>query len=126
MAIVIILASISIPAFISITRGSGIRYTVRTVNNYLSLARQRAIMDRDDITFHYAGNEFWVELGDGTQLATVTNAPDVNFAGSGSLTFRSDGSAGGATYTDIVISDSQSGMSRTVQVNQMTGGISVK
>lgn len=136
IVIVTIIAAISIPAFISIGRGYGMRHTVSTVFNHLSLARQWAITHREKVKFEYnsdgAGgtSTFWItiprEVGDDLELVhPITNAPEVYFDSprSDTITFKTDGGLDRIAAT-LTITDGS--ISKTIQINALTGAISTE
>ncbi len=134
IVIITIIASISIPAFISIGRGYGMRHTTSTVFNHLALARQWAITHREKVEFHVesAGpggkSTFWItvprEGGSDLELVhKITNSPDVYFdpAGSKTIVFKTDGGLSGVNDS-ILITDGS--ISKTIQINALTGAMS--
>jgi len=146
MAIII---AISVPAFVGMGRGSGMRGAVRSVHSTLSLLRQWAITHREQVTFvyfegvaptssyYYATNEFGVALISTNYNDKYNGSPtlplEVMFDGDGAITFKTDGGlASGAASTNIYIWDRKfkdSGDTtkrKTISINGLTGGIRVE
>lgn len=135
IVIITIIAAISIPAFISIGRGYGMRHTVSTVFNHLSLARQWAITHREKVEFRYnsggAGgtSTFWItiprEVGDDLELVhPVTNEPEVYFVDVDSpIRFKTDGGLDDVNAT-LKITDGK--ITKTIQINALTGAMSTE
>lgn len=152
MVVAVTLMVVSLPAFLSIGRGIGMRTAVNNVRSTISLSRQWAITHREQITFVAMNN---LEYQDDTG-ALVTNPAycatnnqadviqrgtplpfDVTFRPPGGdvvtrLTFKTDGGlAGGIGTVKIILVDEKSKLSSdpietTISINGLTGGITVE
>jgi len=139
MVIAVILMAVSLPSFISVGRGAGMRTATSSIRSTVALSRQWAITHREEITFvasstglvwttnnlpvlttndhacYYATNA----AGDLIQSITdlpldVTFSEDVSDKSATRLTFKTDGGlagAGGAATTNIVLVDKKSRIS---------------
>ena len=128
MVIIVIIGAISIPAFISISRGHGMRSTVSSVVNHVSLARQWAITHRKKIEFHYSNSVshsiFWIQDENGIQISRViTNTPGITFGDTGSVRFKTDGGVDGINAS-VEIKDETA--TKKIKIVALTGMISVE
>ena len=134
MVIMAIIVSISIPAFIGMGRGFGMRSTVASVRNTLSFARQWAITHKEEVTFHCDpisgadGSTFCVTNQAGIYISSVvTNSLDVNFENSVSVTFKTDGGLTDTIEKSITIQDrNHPTVTNTITIYGLTGGIKVE
>jgi len=132
MALII---AISVPAFVGIGRGAGMRGSVRSVHSTLSLLRQWAITHREQVTFvyfagvsptssyYYATNEFGAVIDKTNELPL-----EVVFEGDGAVTFKTDGGLDLSGFvTNIYIRDrkfpTDATKGKTISINGLTGGI---
>jgi len=148
MVIAVVIMAVSLPSFLSMGRGAGMRTAVNNVRSTVALSRQWAITHREEITFVAKTNE-WVYVmtnstwaprtndiscyyatnAEGTLIQSVTKLPlDVAFESSSSNTFKTDGGlASGATPKDIVLVDKKNtSIKTTITINGLTGGIKVE
>jgi len=151
MVIAVVIMSVSLPAFINIGRGAGMRTAVNSVHSTIALSRQWAITHREKITFEAANNlgyrkddgkwtnnpAYCAKNQDGGFVQKGVPLPlDVNFKQpSGnvvtSLTFKTDGGlANGSDTYFIKLVDKNDpdnlNKTRTISINGLTGGIKVE
>ena len=138
MFIMAIIATISIPAFTSMGRGSALRSAVSTFYTSISLARQWAITHKEEVTFTcyrdtaagsgFTGSTFCVINQAGIYISSVvTNSLDVNFENSVSVTFKTDGGLTDIISKSITIQDrNEIGDPRIITIYGLTGGIKVE
>lgn len=144
MLIIVILYSISVPAFRNIGRGSALRNSARTVYNSLSLARQWAITHKEEVKFYYknvsnTNSCFYVINEDDQIISKSNNLPlEVKFEVPDILdhhvAFKSDGGVkiegpGEIEPAEITIQEDREGSappSRTITINKLTGGIKIE
>jgi len=150
MVIAVAITAISLPSFISMGRGIGMRTAVNNVSATIALSRQWAITHREKVTFiisntglvynitsnqvSLAANDhacYYATNAGGAMVQSITDLPlDVNFA-SGSetnLKFQTDGGLGGVGDVDILLKykNIQGAPNKTISVNKMTGAIKVE
>ena len=132
MVIAVVIMAVSLPSFISLGRGAGMRTSVNNVRSTVALARQWAITHREQITFVaspvglvYSTNNlivsttndhacyYAISAEDGALVQSITELPlDVQFSEDSSdqsetnLTFKTDGGlASGVATKKIVLVD---------------------
>lgn len=134
MFIVAVIMAISLPAFIGIGRGAGMRTAVNNVRSTVALSRQWAITHREEITFvtsttgmvYNATNNpqfseatndhacyYAISAVNTGLIQSITDLPlDVTFDDTSpnvtSLTFKTDGGLGGVATVFIVLVDKKS------------------
>ncbi|MDD5484200.1 MAG: prepilin-type N-terminal cleavage/methylation domain-containing protein [Kiritimatiellae bacterium] len=104
MVLMAIIIGISVPAFVGMGRGAGMRGAVRSVHSSLSLVRQWAITHREQVTFVYCNGDnaesYFYATNEFNTAIISTNEPttlplDVIFYFSSGtndyITFKSDG-----------------------------------
>ena len=133
MVVMALIMSVSIPAFTSMGRGSGLRNAVSIVHTSLSLARQWAITHKDEISFSYftaSGSDasyFILTNRNGVAIQNEMELPmNVEFSANGSFKFKTDGGINPLTPSPIVIKDKETTMSKTITLYGLTGGIKVE
>lgn len=141
MVVAVVIMTVSLPSFISMGRGAGMRTAVNSVSSTIALARQWAITHREQITFVAMNNLVypndsgaWVTNPaycatnqDGFVQKGVPLPLDVNFGASVSLTFKTDGGLGSvATFPIKLVDKNDSSKTRTISINGLTGGITVE
>lgn len=148
MVIAAVIMAVSLPSFISMGRGAGMRTAVNNVRSTAALSRQWAITHREEITFVAMSNLVyqndsggWVtnpaycaKNQDGELVQKGVPLPlDVTFGSSSetSLTFKTDGGLTiGASTKNIVLVDklnpTDQNKKRTISINGLTGGIKVE
>ena len=148
MVIAVVIMSVSLPAFINIGRGAGMRTAVNSVHSTIALSRQWAITHREKITFEAANNlgyqeddgewtnnpAYCAKNQDGGFVQKGVPLPlDVTFVEGASvvtsLTFKTDGGLDivGATPVKIILVDKKnSSIKKTISINGLTGGIKVE
>ena len=150
MVIAVVIMAVSLPSFLSMGRGAGMRTAVNNVRSTVALSRQWAITHREQITFIAMSNLVYQE----DSGAWVTNPAycannqsgeivqkgvplplDVTFdppsASATSLTFKTDGGLTvGSSTEKIVLVDKRNptdiNKQRTITINGLTGGIKVE
>jgi prepilin-type N-terminal cleavage/methylation domain-containing protein len=151
MVIAVVIMAVSLPSFISMGRGAGMRTAVNNVRSTLALSRQWAITHREEITFVTSPTGLVWTTNNQAVLTTndhacyyafsgvnttnlvqsITKLPlDVTFESASALsnTFKKDGGlAGGAGTETIVLVDKRNNdIKKTITINRLTGGITVK
>ena len=148
MVIAVVIMAVSLPSFISIGRGTGMRTAVNNVRSTVALSRQWAITHREEITFIAAQDLVyqddsgdWVtnpaycaKNQDGEIVQRGVPLPlDVMFASPDgsvvtSLIFKTDGGLANGTgpYSIKLVDKNDAAKTRTISINGLTGGISVK
>ncbi|MDD5679548.1 MAG: prepilin-type N-terminal cleavage/methylation domain-containing protein [Kiritimatiellae bacterium] len=153
MVVAAIIMSVSLPSFIGMGRGSGMRTAVNNVSSTIALSRQWAITHREQITFFasttgmvYTTNNVLQEatnnhacyyaISEGVLVQSITDLPlDVTFNDKSpnvtSLVFKTDGGlAGGSETKKIVLADKnkplETSRQKTISINGLTGGIKVE
>ena len=153
MVIAVVIMAVSLPSFISMGRGAGMRTAVNNIRSTVALSRQWAITHREQITFvasstgmvynmtngvfSEATNDhacYYATNAAGTLVQSITDLPlDVTFdnASETNLTFKTDGGlASGVTPKSIVLVDKRNpadiNKQRTISINGLTGGIKVQ
>ena len=152
MVIAVVIMAVSLPSFLSMGRGAGMRTAVNNVRSTVSLSRQWAITHRVEITFVasstglvYTTNNlivlatndhacYYATNSEGGLVQSVTDLPlDVTFGDAKvSLTFKTDGGLDGNVTdpSDIIIVDkrnaSDADKKRTISITRLTGGINVE
>ena len=142
MAIII---GITIPAFVGLTRGTGMRGTVSSVSSTLSLCRQWAITHREKVTFrlvaaggtssyYYVSNESGVTiektnniLGDVKFIIDNGTSDAIMFTPTGGLKVKAGDlnvTANGEKYVKIADRKKEN-IVTTILINNLTGGISI-
>ncbi|MFH0922301.1 MAG: prepilin-type N-terminal cleavage/methylation domain-containing protein [Fibrobacterota bacterium] len=148
MVVAAIIMAVSLPSFISMGRGIGMRTAVNNVHSTVALSRQWAITHREEITFvasstgmvynmtngvlSEAANDhacYYAVSAAGDMIQSITDLPlDVRFESLNvSLTFKTDGglTIGGST-ANVVLMDKRTGIKKTISINGLTGGIRVE
>ena len=138
MVIAVVIMSVSLPSFISLGRGAGMRNAVNNVHSTIALSRQWAITHREQITFvasstgmvyNMTNNPpdfslttndhacYYAVSAEGTLVQSITDLPlDVKFSedsgdkSATNLTFKTDGGLDGSASapSDIVLVDRKS------------------
>ena len=149
MVIAVVIMAVSLPSFLSMGRGAGMRTAVNNVRSTVALSRQWAITHREQITFvasstglvynmtngvlSEATNDhacYYATNAEGAMIQSITDLPlDVRFkSSSASLTFKTDGGLTiGAATTNIVLMDKRnSDVEKAISINGLTGGIRVQ
>ena len=149
MVIAVIIMAVSLPAFLSMGRGAGMRTALNSVRSTVALSRQWAITHREQITFvasstgmvynmtNYVFSKttndhacYYATNAAGTLVQSITDLPlDVTFGDpKASLTFKTDGGlATGAGTEKIVLVDKRNPViEKTISINGLTGGIKVE
>jgi prepilin-type N-terminal cleavage/methylation domain-containing protein len=151
MVIAVVIMAVSLPSFISMGRGAGMRTAVNNVRSTLALSRQWAITHREEITFvtsptglvwttnnqavlttnDHACYYAFSAVNPSNLIQSITKLPlDVTFKSASALsnTFKTDGGlAGGAGMEEIKLMDKRNNdIKKTITINRLTGGITVK
>ena len=146
MVVAAIIMAVSLPSFINMGRGAGMRAAVNNVSSTIALSRQWAITHREQITFVAMSNLVYPEdagniVTNPAYTAFNHSAPiskgvplplDVTFAQPGgdvvtSLTFKTDGGLAGEVNTNtIVLVDKKDDFKKTITINRWTGGVTVE
>ena len=134
IALMAIITGITVPAFVGMGRGAGMRGAVSSVRSTLSLLRQWAITHREEVTFHYfdggaSSASYYYATASGALIEKTNELPlEVRFTENKSITFKTDGGlASGTTPEDIIIADRKTtSQKKTISVNGLTGGIRVE
>ena len=146
MVIAVVIMAVSLPSFISMGRGAGMRTAVNNIRSTVALSRQWAITHREQITFVAsstglvwttnnvpvpATNDhacYYATNASGNLVQSITDLPlDVTFDGDRALTFKTDGGLTiGAATTNVVLVDKRTGITKTISINGLTGGIKVE
>jgi prepilin-type N-terminal cleavage/methylation domain-containing protein len=150
MVIAVVIMAVSLPAFISIGRGAGMRAAVNNVRSTVALSRQWAITHREQITFVASSTGMVYTTNNLIVLATndhacyyaisavntgliqsITDLPlNVTFdaLSATNLTFKTDGGlASGADPKFIKLLDKKrTDVKKTISINGLTGGIRVE
>ena len=152
MVIAVVIMAVSLPSFISMGRGAGMRTAVNNIRSTVALSRQWAITHREQITFvasstgmvynmtngvfSEATNDhacYYATNAAGTLVQSITDLPlDVTFDDTSetNLTFKTDGGLTDLTPLPIVLVDKTSiirgdPITKTISINGLTGGIRV-
>lgn len=140
IALMAIIIGISVPAFIGMGRGAGMRGSVRSVCSTLSLLRQWAITHREEVTFNAVKNDpsasyYCASNAVGTVIVSNDLPMEVMIDGSSDtpLTFKTDGglTAGSITKHIYIVDrkafsvDPATLNKKTISINGLTGGIHV-
>ena len=141
MVVAVVIMTVSLPAFISLGRGAGMRTAVNNVRSTLALSRQWAITHREVITFVAATNcsTNWIrDINPTNDFAcfyatnnfnitnqSVTLLPlDVEFENPAHITFETCGGLNGTASTNVVLRDKKNKtIKQTISINRFTGGI---
>lgn len=154
MVVAAVIMAVSLPSFLSMGRGAGMRTAVNNVRSTIALSRQWAITHREQITFvvsttglvYIATNTppfspttndhacYYATNTAGDLIQSITDLPlDVTFDPSGgatvvtSLTFKTDGGLdNGPTTYFIKLVDKRTVVGKTISINGLTGGIKVQ
>lgn len=155
MVIAVVIMAVSLPSFLSMGRGAGMRTAVNNVRSTVALSRQWAITHREEITFVasstgmvWTTNNMAVQatndhacyyaissLDPSKLIQSITDLPlDVTFGDPNgtpksetNLTFHTDGGLGGATTVFIKLVDKRTpSVTKTISINELTGGIKVE
>jgi len=154
MVIAVVIMAVSLPSFLSMGRGAGMRTAVNNVRNTVALSRQWAITHREQITFVASSTGLVWTTNNLIVLATndhacyyavsavntgliqsITDLPlDVTFdnpsVSATSLTFKTDGGLTDLIPLPIVLVDKRNptdqDKKRTISINGLTGGIRVQ
>ena len=153
MVIAVVIMAVSLPSFISMGRGAGMRTAVNNVRSTVALSRQWTITHREQITFvasstgmFYTTNNLIVQAtndhacyyatnAEGTLVQSITDLPldvtitfDSSSQSATNLTFKTDGGlASGSTTKFIVLVDKRNNnVTSTISINGLTGGIRVQ
>ena len=140
MVIAVVIMAVSLPSFLSMGRGAGMRTAVNNVRSTVALSRQWAITHREEITFVasstgmvYTTNNmivpatndhacYYAVSAEGALVQSITELPlDVRFGDPNgtpksetNLIFHTDGGLGGATTVFIKLVDKKSMISGPV------------
>ena len=147
MVIAVVIMAVSLPSFISMGRGAGMRTAVNNIRSTVALSRQWAITHREQITFvasstglvynmtngvfSEATNDhacYYATNAAGTLVQSITDLPlDVTFDDTSetNLTFHTDGGLGGVATVFIKLVDKRTGVGKTIAISKLTGGIRV-
>ena len=152
MVIAAVIMAVSLPSFISMGRGAGMRTAVNNIRSTVALSRQWSITHREQITFVAsstglvwttnnvpvpATNDhacYYATNASGNLVQSITDLPlDVTFDDTSeiNLTFKTDGGLDGvgAVTVFIVLVDKRNptdiNKQRTISINGLTGGIRV-
>jgi len=155
MVIAVVIMAVSLPSFISMGRGAGMRTAVNNVRSTVALSRQWAITHREEITFVasstgmvYTTNNaivpatndhacyYAISAANTGLIQSITDLPlDVTFSedpgddSATNLTFKTDGGLDGDVTdpSDIVLVDKKNAsIKTTITINRLTGGIRVE
>ena len=154
MVIAVVIMAVSLPSFISLGRGAGMRTAVNNVRSTVALSRQWAITHREEIrfvasstgmvynmtngVFSQTSNDhacYYATSAEGTLVQSITDLPlDVTFGDPNgtpnsktNLIFHTDGGLGGATTVFIKLVDKRNpSVEKTISINELTGGIRVE
>ncbi|MBU4274132.1 MAG: prepilin-type N-terminal cleavage/methylation domain-containing protein [Planctomycetes bacterium] len=148
MVIAVVIMAVSLPAFLSMGRGAGMRTAVNNVRSTVALSRQWAITHREQITFVASSTGMFYNMtnrafskttndhacyyatnAEGTLVQSITDLPlDVRFdVPSVSLTFKTDGGLTDLNPPPIVLVDKRNpSVETTISINGLTGGIKVE
>ncbi len=148
MVIAVVIMAVSLPSFLSMGRGAGMRTAVNNVRSTVALSRQWAITHREQITFVasstglvwttnnvpvLATNDhacYYATNAEGALVQSITDLPlDVSFdVPSASLTFKTDGglTIGSATTNIVLVDKKNDTIETTISINGLTGGIKVQ
>lgn len=149
MVIAVAITAISLPSFIGMGRGIGMRTAVNNVSATIALSRQWSITHREKVTFiisntglvyNITNNQIYLAANDracyyatnagGAMVQSITDLPlDVKFGGASetNLKFQADGGLGGVGDVSIILVDKKSTLvTKTISVNKMTGRIKVE
>ncbi|MCX6991800.1 MAG: prepilin-type N-terminal cleavage/methylation domain-containing protein [Kiritimatiellaeota bacterium] len=155
MVIAAVIMAVSLPSFLSLGRGAGMRTAVNNVRSTMALSRQWAITHREEITFVasptgmvwttnnvavQATNDhacYYAISADNTNnlIQSITDLPlDVKFSeevsdnSEANLTFKTDGglTSGSDTKKIVLVDKKNATIKKTISINGLTGGIKVQ
>jgi prepilin-type N-terminal cleavage/methylation domain-containing protein len=156
MVIAVVIMAVSLPAFLSMGRGAGMRTAVNNVRSTVALSRQWAITHREQITFVASSTGLVYNMTNNPHISETTNDHacyyatnadglvqsitdlpldvtfDISSVSATSLTFKTDGGLTDLTPLPIILVDKKSLISpnipikTTISINGLTGGIRVE
>jgi prepilin-type N-terminal cleavage/methylation domain-containing protein len=145
MVIAAVIVAVALPSFLSMNRDNDIRYTLRSVHSYLSMARQWAITHREATWLEIPpGENTFVVKGDSGNITETNVLPptvrllafSVDTSGNAEIASNIPFSTAGGTGTEksytIIVSredhtmDMEIVKTDTINVNRFTGGIHIQ